>query len=377
MENNSTENAIPNPESQPQTPVNMAPENTTNTNVEIEPIKKGNKNKYLIIGLVLILLLGLIGGGYYFGQNYKITPKSAGVEVEETSSSPTPMAIGDETAGWITYTNDTFNYTVGYPKDWKQDICLYCEKSSPIFASNAAFFSPNLETNPIPVVLKGGYITISGFNQKYNGVKKVEEFCKSNPPINVVEKCEETVVGGKKAFKKTFKNHDLVLVTIFENDEGIIDLRAEYQKDNKGEILEVFEKMLSTFKFTKNEDVSGWVEKNSDFKNYTDFENALNKKEGGIFASLTANFDTNKLSVCKTFEEQVCIIPGKDWGQKQDLEKTTVDGIEAISFFVNHKKSSSVIHVIHTNNPFVEIATAVDGAGLEGEFQKFLKGINF
>lgn len=46
------------------------------------------------------------------------------------------------------------------------------------------------------------------------------------------------------------------------------------------------------------------------------------------------NFDSNKISLCKTYEENLCLIPGKNWGQAKDILPTTLDGKNAISFFV-------------------------------------------
>lgn len=92
------------------------------------------------------------------------------------------------------------------------------------------------------------------------------------------------------------------------------------------------------------------------------------------------NFDSKSLSICKTYNEDLCLIPGANWGQSKEIEELMIAGKSATSFFVSTKNAvggNIIIHIIQFNSPRVEIALSVDGAGLEGDFQNILSTFKF
>lgn len=93
------------------------------------------------------------------------------------------------------------------------------------------------------------------------------------------------------------------------------------------------------------------------------------------------NFDSNKIALCKTYTENLCLIPGKNWFQEKDIQPTTLADKKAISFFVSTKNANSgsaVIHVIQTTEkPLVELALTVDGQGGEETFQQITSTFQF
>ncbi len=93
------------------------------------------------------------------------------------------------------------------------------------------------------------------------------------------------------------------------------------------------------------------------------------------------NFNATKLTSCSTSQESVCLIPGNDWYQTQDIQPTQLGGRAAQSFFVSVSDingGTQVLHVVQTTeSPRIEIAYAVDGTGLEEQFQKILSTVEF
>lgn len=107
-------------------------------------------------------------------------------------------------------------------------------------------------------------------------------------------------------------------------------------------------------------------------------------KSGESIFILTSqnNFDSSSISICKTFKEKLCLIPGQNWNQEKDIKQITLSGKDAISFFVGTLNQDgevqNVLHVIQLkgNHP-IEMALTVDGMGGEEVFQKILSTFKF
>lgn len=90
--------------------------------------QKGNS---LLIVFLIVILIGIVIGGYYLWQKSSeeqelpIQPiKSIDVEDKEISITPSSTSTSDKLSGWITYTNDNFDYTISYPKEFNlSDSC--------------------------------------------------------------------------------------------------------------------------------------------------------------------------------------------------------------------------------------------------------------
>ncbi|HSW90126.1 MAG TPA: hypothetical protein VLH19_04615 [Patescibacteria group bacterium] len=91
-------------------------------------------------------------------------------------------------------------------------------------------------------------------------------------------------------------------------------------------------------------------------------------------------FDPTKLPSCESGTKQTCLIAGKNWNQTSDVETITLADKNESSFFVavtNSDGGTSVLHVVQTKNPMIEIVFSVDGAGLEETFQQILSTFKF
>lgn len=92
---------------------------------QIDGPSKTNQRGFipLILGVVIFLIV-VAGGAYYFGRSQ--APKSQIQNSEVPSQSPqsttkfnslVPTGV-DETTNWKTYINDTYKYTLKIPSDW-------------------------------------------------------------------------------------------------------------------------------------------------------------------------------------------------------------------------------------------------------------------
>lgn len=97
--------------------------------------------------------------------------------------------------------------------------------------------------------------------------------------------------------------------------------------------------------------------------------------------STSKYFNPEAITLCKTYEEELCLIPGVNWGKDKDIQTITVGSKSAISFFVSVKNNegtgTSVLHVVQIDSPFVELSYAVDGVGQEEMMNVILSTVTF
>ena len=193
--------------------------------------------KILLI-LIIIVLFGALG--------FFIYPKSQlkqANQIQPTINKANEI-LDSNKEGWKILQNKTYNYNVQFPSSWEYfDSCLYCANDTPQYEGDVVFKSPDLETNAVPVVEKGGYISINGYKPDYSADNALgqspEKFCESDPMYRI-NTCDEIQVGNKTAYRAT-TDYYITEVAIFENNIGILKLRASYTKDSEADILEVFD----------------------------------------------------------------------------------------------------------------------------------------
>ncbi len=98
-------------------------------------MQKGSAPLIIILGMLVIL--GIVGGAYYFGKSLSKTPDKSKACTEEAKQCPDGSFVGrvgpncefkpcpsvtpktsDETANWKMYINQKFGFSMKYPKDW-------------------------------------------------------------------------------------------------------------------------------------------------------------------------------------------------------------------------------------------------------------------
>lgn len=205
------------------------------------PSQQSNSNllKILSIGLGVIGIGIIIGiGGYLLGT------KKSQLPVQKAVSQVSPSPIPDPTANWKTYTNTEFGYQIRYPADWtlKQNTdsaspypALYpAEDSLDYLSLRTTTFSPedyiaDLRSSAEKVV-SGEVIVGQQTKTDIAGITAYKIFTSSE-----AEGGDKYVIG--------FNNRTIIIGQHFNY---IVSLPL----DGKTKLLEIFNKILSTFKFT-------------------------------------------------------------------------------------------------------------------------------
>ncbi|MFA6190352.1 MAG: hypothetical protein WC711_02440 [Candidatus Staskawiczbacteria bacterium] len=200
-----------------------------NTNQPVQPMMPRQKKQIPSwLGFVIITIFIVIIFGGVFAWQYFFVKVPAVVEAPQ---------VQNETAGWKTYTDVQYGYEIKYPTDWKK-IGEYSSWASPIqenVSIDVVAYSNEaggVITNGCPGLGGTGiYSTILG-RKEINGLK----FCR------YIEISPD--MGGEKDQSVnyfTFNNDYRYLIRL---STMITDGDLSYESD-------IFDKMLSTFKFTK------------------------------------------------------------------------------------------------------------------------------
>lgn len=96
----------------------LTPKETPPANTEAKPEKTNFfKSKFFIALIAIILLVVLAGGGFIFGKYYSKNNVSP-TAVNTKSQTPVPIPTA-EAAGWKTYSNSKYNYSIDYLNSWR------------------------------------------------------------------------------------------------------------------------------------------------------------------------------------------------------------------------------------------------------------------
>lgn len=211
-------------------------------------IQKKNR-KYLILGLVALLLIILAGLGYVILNSEKI-------DSNYSDPSPTPEATSDPMADWKTYNNEEFGFSVSYT----QDMDLYIldkDMLNPVDALGKILF-----LRPTPKELAGSYSwDLSIYSNPL--FKTFEDY--KNPTINKVDSpCEPNTKSVKDIMFNDIAGKELS-VTCFEGatNETIVNKFWFVERLGKTFVFHpnykllndegIYNQILSTFKFIENE----------------------------------------------------------------------------------------------------------------------------
>jgi hypothetical protein len=160
--------------------------------------KSKTKWRFILIALFLVIVVGI--GILYWIKNFS-TPTL------EFSVGKKPEITENKIADWNTYRNERYKYEIQYPKDWK-------------------FFEGGYETDP-------AVLDITRFFTKtlINTVIKIRVYKNPNENYQKILEGKENAPN-PRAVEKRNKDY-YFLISYFGREEGI----------------EIFEKMVSTFKF--------------------------------------------------------------------------------------------------------------------------------
>ena len=178
-------------------------------------------NKGISLPLVIIIVaVVLIGGGlvYYYTTKTLTEP---GTDQQQNTQNQT-----DETVGWKTYTNSSYNFSFQYPAVWGE----------PLESKNN---QTSIRVGDLQITIGSFFSNVLGRNMT------VDENISS---IYKAPNREDIIVGGKPAVKITTPANGtpyqyLVCIPLnAQKDEMIVISQTQ--------LLDIFATMLSTFKFT-------------------------------------------------------------------------------------------------------------------------------
>lgn len=196
------------------------------------------KGQVLIIGIIIgMLVAGGLFGAYYFGtlknSKLEITNSVSNSENPQATTMPAPIQTPDETTSWESFTNKKYNYAIKYPAYWiafegitPDEVTLELVPHAPVF---------------------GGLITILAYTGNLNpesvSITKVE----SERNITVGGKETKTQIGTDSFSGKGTRIH---VGPITKDGQNYLFIFTTGDQIAKPEDIAVFEKILSTFKFT-------------------------------------------------------------------------------------------------------------------------------
>jgi hypothetical protein len=219
---------------------------------------------FTILGLVVITSSVFIG--IQIGKNQTsnqqpivVQPATSPTQlVTSPTITPTANTITDSTANWKTYTSE--RYTLRYPGEWIVD-----EKCTKLGypASNPCMYSPDYQ----PVTKKiepgeGGIDTITEYNIGTllnidlldNVAYDSNGFCSPGGPASI-ENCHERTINENRYALREIGSYPYPTTSInawlLKDTNGVADLSFSFSKTNKITDLQVFDQILSSFKFVK------------------------------------------------------------------------------------------------------------------------------
>ncbi|MDP3741617.1 MAG: PsbP-related protein [bacterium] len=209
--------------------------------------QKGNINIVL-----MVIIVALVGALVYLVA----VPK--GQENGTPAPSPTPSpASQDETAGWKTYRNEEYGFEVKYPSDWETRKCTTILSSGDIQVpkNECQGFGPyeGMVDEVVDVTIVNGSLSDA----------KQISLVKSGQQTSI-QKEEQAEINGNIWTKITIRNDISGSIAIshiktVQSATYAIGLGAYFGTpvDDTGN-LEIYNDILSTFKFTSTHETAGW-----------------------------------------------------------------------------------------------------------------------
>ncbi len=224
---------------------NLKQSQAPETNNQIPPSNGSTRSKIIPLGLgILFVLITIVA--YLLGtrQSQKVVSNQQNTVVPTTILSPTP----DGTANWKTYINNSISFK--YPPGWKFSDAKYpgltsYSISSPdlriegglaggILTDGATIYDPiaskSLNVNSSPA---------NAFNKEKNNITSTQDYSKNG-------------IEGKIYKMKYTSASTLVFLTTYEN--RLVGLALETTQDNLSKFELTFNQILSTFKFTQQDE---------------------------------------------------------------------------------------------------------------------------
>lgn len=203
--------------------------------------KKFPKWGWWVVGIVGAVIL--VGAGWwvasskYKAENQKLKNQlssSSSTSTTSSSTTSTTSSAVDPTAGWKTYTNNEYGFSIKYPSSWSMN--------GDINTFNGVAFSTQGEMSSKITI--SGYKSVSDYSEKYN---TLEDFIK--------EQCSDgtanpTTLDSNKAYECD-RGVESSEFTIIVQREGKLILIGFPNIIGRDKLTSDQENVLASFKFTK------------------------------------------------------------------------------------------------------------------------------
>lgn len=207
---------------------------------------------------VTLIIVFLIGGGF-FAWYYLMSPgKKAATTTTPTPTPVTTYTNSSSTAGWLTYTNTTYGYSIKYPSDLKyteEDGTKYMHFYTVAEASELAACQTRPETecgagNEIYIAVDQN----SGTTNADDVSKTIEEIVNDRVSKNTFTDTPAAItLGGETAFEGVSTIMLSLYNIITKHDSHIYDLTINCDEPTlaacKAKITPTQSEMISTFTF--------------------------------------------------------------------------------------------------------------------------------
>lgn len=245
MENNFSENVQPNQLNQ--------------------PVPAQHPKKVFWIFFIASVLIAFLAGGYFLaGKQNKLIVQSQQQTATPTIVPSSPVPTIDPTANWKIYRNFKYNFELKYPNDWQN---IECDENDPTYVgfSYATSLLTRCQTEGIsninvriisktdimnsPGVGYSGWTlddTIKDIKTPLDNIFQTNIILDNIPAVKIIG----TTSDRDRPMSPIGSQQIHVIFSYGGNIYRIYHLGSVSTDPNKSGIIEVFDNMLSTFKFT-------------------------------------------------------------------------------------------------------------------------------
>lgn len=217
--------------------------------------------KIIITLVVVVIITAVIVWAYWSFILSKSEPTSSGpIKVVTPSKQATPSAQKDETKDWKLHTNEDGKFSFKYPPSFKLS-----ENEESITVKPSLYSETSIESCGPQILTKGWRLSVT-YDDSFVGEKITlkqltnYEFAYTARDFEKVDKYE-TTLGGQEAMRFTYQGPSKIsdcylspteamerIITV--NKSGLLyTLESRYLNKDKESVTNIFNQILSTFKF--------------------------------------------------------------------------------------------------------------------------------
>jgi hypothetical protein len=210
---------------------------------------------FAIIWLIAIIFLAGAGAGAggYFGYKYYKKKKTEKIQKEvkksEEEAEKAKEKEKDKTKNWQTYQNEKFGFSFKYPQGWKTQGGDIEDPTLPRGFSLNLFQAPSkcpLECLIIEINIPGPKSVFVHLFENFQNISKEEIGIDG---LKATKRTSQTNQKGKELYKDEYKLIDIQ----FTKDSDLFQTFFSYKTNQEKQQLEIFDLILSTFKFSAPE----------------------------------------------------------------------------------------------------------------------------